>query len=99
MDEDEIQRLGEQLMEHVRACTDPREQYRMWMNVITWLDKKRVIPRNSKAGCLAKQARLLAGMKNAGPSPPKWSWETPSTVPCTSGTPQAFIPSARGWPR
>ena len=63
MSEDELQKLGEQLMVHVRQCTDPREQYRMHMGLIAWLDSKRPVPRNSKAGCLANQARLLAAMK------------------------------------
>jgi hypothetical protein len=63
MNEDEIQKLGEQLMEHVRECKDPQEQWRMWMNLTSWLDSKRAVPRNSKAGCLANQARLLASME------------------------------------
>jgi hypothetical protein len=41
-------------------CWDSAERWRVLQETITWVDSQQSVPRNSRAGCLAAQARLLA---------------------------------------
>jgi len=41
---------------------DPQIHWRMLQQAAAWLDSQQPVPRNSRQGCLANQARLLAAM-------------------------------------
>jgi hypothetical protein len=41
---------------------DPHKRQRMLQQAAAFLDSQQPVPRNSKAGCLANQARLLASL-------------------------------------
>ncbi len=43
-----------------RRCADPVQQWLAFQATCTWLDSQQAIPRNSKAGCLAQQAKWAA---------------------------------------
>lgn len=41
---------------------DAHQRWKVLQETIDWVDSQAVVPRNSKAGCLANQARLLAAI-------------------------------------
>ena len=40
-------------------CSDPKRRWRAIQTMIAWADEQAPVPRNSPAGCLAEQRRLL----------------------------------------
>ena len=43
-----------------RRCVDPVQQCMAFQATCAWLDAQQSVPRNSKAGCLAQEARRAA---------------------------------------
>jgi len=41
------------------TCWNPVERWRVLQQTIAWVDAQQSVPRNSPAGCLAKQAIFL----------------------------------------
>jgi hypothetical protein len=59
MNIDELKQNEEQKREQ---CWNARERWRVLQETIAWVDSQQAVPRNSRQGCLAKQALLLKGM-------------------------------------
>jgi len=46
-------------------CYDQRQRWRILQEMITWIDARQPVPRNSRQSCLARQAAILARMNNS----------------------------------
>jgi hypothetical protein len=43
-------------------CADPKIRWQVLQETIAWVDSQQRVPRNSRQACLAKQAKLIAGL-------------------------------------
>jgi hypothetical protein len=54
-------------------CCDQLERWRILQETIAWVDSQQPVPRNSKEGCLANQARLLKSFAEHAEKAPRRS--------------------------
>jgi hypothetical protein len=50
---------------------DPLQHWQMLQQAAAFFDSQQPVPRNSRAGCLANQARLLANLRRSTSLPSK----------------------------
>jgi hypothetical protein len=48
---------------------DPQQRWQVLQNTIAWAEAQATVRRNTKAACLANQARLLKGLSKSEPQP------------------------------